>query len=132
MGIFDTLKRLFGGGAETPATADDDADDELFVFVKIPEALGPVERGDKYEDPLGAALEEAGVGEVTGGGCALSEPDDDGARQVAWCGLDVELVAAPGAMDALRRELHVLGAPAETVLEFERDGELVKETLGAA
>jgi hypothetical protein len=51
-----------------------------FVFVRIPQALQPLERAAKYEDPLNAALTRLGVGEVSGGGSQLSEPDKDGKR----------------------------------------------------
>ena len=40
-----------------------------FIFVKIPESIGPIDRGEKYEDPLIEFLKERErLGEVTGGG----------------------------------------------------------------
>ncbi len=53
-----------------------------FFYVLIPEPMGPMDRGEKYEDPLSDALGE--LGEVTGGGSQLGEGDT-----IAFCGLDV-------------------------------------------
>jgi hypothetical protein len=43
------------------------------VIVRIPEHIEPMDRGDRYEDPLDAKLKESGLGEVTGGGSQLDE-----------------------------------------------------------
>ena len=59
---------------------------EHFVYVRIPEPLGPFERGDKYEDPIETALARANLGEVTGGGQQLGER-----KTIAYCGIDVVL-----------------------------------------
>jgi len=42
-----------------------------FFYVLIPESLGPIDRGEKYEDPLIDALGE--LGQVTGGGSQMGE-----------------------------------------------------------
>lgn len=107
------LRKLLGGGSPRPA-------EPLFVFVRIPEVIGPLERGDKYEDPLGEALVAAGVGATTGGGTSLSAPDADGNRHVEWVGVDVELTDPERGIEICRRELRRLGAPVGTVLEFRR------------
>jgi hypothetical protein len=103
-----------------------------FVFVRIPEPLQPVERGDRYEDPLHEALQRGGHGEVTGGGSSLSAPDASGQRRVEWVGLDVELVHLARDLPVLKSELVRLGAPRGTVLEYERDGAKVEEPLVGA
>ena len=56
----------------------------FFFHVRIPESIGPLVRGDRYEDPLQKALSAEGLGEVTGGGSQLGEGDS-----IAYCGLDV-------------------------------------------
>ncbi len=53
-----------------------------FFYVRIPESLGPFDRGAKYEDPLSAALGE--LGEVTGGGSQLGV-----GNLIEYCGVDV-------------------------------------------
>ena len=83
-----------------------------FVYVRIPEPLRPFDRGDKYEEPLAAALAEAGLGEVTGGGQQLGEGDS-----IVYCGVDVILSDRTRGLALLRHELRRLGAPVQTVIE---------------
>lgn len=83
-----------------------------FVYIRIPEPLHPLEREDKYEAPLTAALTEAGLGEVTGGGQQLGEDDS-----IEYCGVDVILSDRTRGLAFLRQELRRQGAPVETVIE---------------
>ena len=62
----------------------------------IPEPLGPIERGEKYANPLSDALGE--FGEVTGGGSQLGE---DGT--IAFCGLDVVVNHRENGLKAIRQ-----------------------------
>ena len=85
---------------------------KVFVYVRIPEPLRPLERGDKYEDPLIAALVESRLGEVTGGGQQLGE-----GRSIMYCGIDVVLSDRIQGLAFLQEALCRLGAPAGTVIE---------------
>ena len=38
------------------------------VLARLYEYIEPIDRGDRYEDPLRDALDKAGAGRVTGGG----------------------------------------------------------------
>ena len=58
-------------------------DPERFVYVKIQDAVGPLDRGDKYEDGLQEALREQQLGEITGGGSQLGEDNPDGTPTIA-------------------------------------------------
>lgn len=49
------------------------ADGETFVYIRIPENIGPLDRGDKYENPIIDALNESALGRCTGGGQQLGE-----------------------------------------------------------
>jgi len=100
-----------------------------FVFVRIPEQVKPVDRGTKYEDPLDSVLKREAVGEVTGGGTQLSDPDNEGKRSIECVGIDVELSDFEKGMPILKRELLRLGAPPETILEYTRDGQKTEEKL---
>ena len=95
----------------------------IFVFVKIHEAIMPIDRGEKYEDPLDASLKKAGFGEVTGGGSQLSEPDKDGSRHIEWVGIDVDLTDLTNGLPLIKSELKRLGAPADTTIEYEINGQ---------
>ncbi|MDC7718912.1 hypothetical protein PQU95_17050 [Vogesella sp. DC21W] len=92
-----------------------------FVFVKITESIMPLQRGEKYEDPLDEALKKAGLGEVTGAGSMLTKE-----KTVEWIGLDVELTDPVTGIPFLRKKLTELGAPAGSVLEYERNGETLQ------
>jgi hypothetical protein len=87
----------------------------FFVFARITDPIPPLERGEKYEDPLDDALKSRGLGEVTGGGSSL-----DGGK-IEWIGVDLELKNLDDALIFARDTLRRLGAPAGSVLEYKRD-----------
>lgn len=134
-----TLHALFASlcllAACTPAEpdgaqADEASGTELFVMVQIPESIEPLERGSKYEDPLNAALQAQGLGEVTGGGTQLGPPKADGSSEITSVDIDVDLVDAERGLPALRAELKKLNPPKGTELTYEgKDGEVIKEVL---
>jgi hypothetical protein len=84
-----------------------------FVFAKIMDTVGPMERGDKYEDPLDCDLEAQGLGMVTGGGTQMGK---DGG--IEWIGLDLDLTDLDRGIEFTRRRLRELGAPPGSVLEY--------------
>ena len=87
------------------------------VFAKIIDAVGPVDRALKYEDPLQGVLEREGVGEITGGGTMQNK---DGTIQ--YVGVDIMLDDLEAALELTRSTLQSLGAPAGSELSFQRDG----------
>ena len=111
------------GTQEEPGTSS------VFVFVKIPESIMPIERGKKYEDPLDIALKKAGVGEITGGGSQLGEPDKNGSPTIDWVGIDVDLTDQAAGLPLLKAELKRLGAPQGTTLEYELEGKTTTDVL---
>lgn len=67
----------------------------------------PMERGELYEDALQEELEQAGLGEVSGGGTLLSQ-----SGEVEYC--DIEIMAPdqePATVQTLIGMLEKLGAP---------------------
>ena len=89
----------------------------FIAVAQIAEALLPVARGSKYEDPLDAALQRAGLGSVNGGGSLLGAQ-----RQVTAVDVEVALRDLDGALQFARATLLSLGAPAGSLLLFLRDG----------
>jgi len=85
---------------------------EFFFYVRIPENLQPIARGDRYEDSLQDALAAQGIGEVTGGGSQLGEGDS-----VEYCGIDVVVRARDSGLELIRSVMRKLGAPRATVIE---------------
>lgn len=89
----------------------------IIVVAHIAEAIQPIARGNKYEDPLDAALRGAGLGRVNGGGSLL------GAQcQVESVDIELALRDLEGALEFSRATLLSLGAPAGSLLLFLRDG----------
>jgi len=114
------LAAVFGVlGVGTPATIAEKTS-TFFVFAKIQDKVLPIERGDKYEDPLDAALKEKKFGEVTGGGTQMAAD-----KSVAWVGVDIELVNLGDALDFTKQKLKELGAPKGSVLEYHKGGEKI-------
>jgi hypothetical protein len=101
----------------------------LFVSVRIPQPLIPLERVARYEDPVEAALKKQGLGEVTGGGSQLGPRKPDGKYDILGIDLDVELTDADQGLPALRAVLRELEAPPGTELIYESGGKPVKEPL---
>ena len=85
---------------------------EFFFYVRIPEDVQPLERGERYEDPLQEALSAEDLGEVTGGGSQLGE-----GKTIEYCGLDVEVRDRDRGLEVIRTVMGRLGAPAATVIE---------------
>lgn len=65
--------------------AEEDAE-PVFVVAHVNARLMPMDRGDRYEDPLAEALAESGFGEVTGGGSILSK-----VGEIEGCDIDLDL-----------------------------------------
>ena len=95
------------------------AEPPMFVYIRMPEDIDPVERQEDFGEPLDLALRSHAIGEVTGGGTALSAPDEDGDREVEYCGIDVDLSRPRDGVLVLLAELRRLGVPKRTMIEFE-------------
>jgi hypothetical protein len=87
------------------------------ILVKIPDPVDPVERGEKYDDPMTTALEAAGVGVMNGGGTIA------GSSGIEGCYLDIKLTDRTRGLQVVRTILHEAGAPRNsTVEEYEPNG----------
>jgi hypothetical protein len=106
-----------------------DFDPELFVYVKMQDAVGPLERGDKYEDALEQLLKDRGLGKITGGGSQLGEDNPDGSPTIAFCGLDIDATDRDAVVALLRERLPSLGAPAGTEIHYTSSGAKLQDEL---
>ncbi len=123
MGFLKEIKTWLGLDPDSKtAVVQVNQSNPLFVYIKIPEDIHPVERGERFEDPLQEALEQENLGTISGGGSLLSAPDENGHRVIEYCGIDVDLYDAPRGLALLRRELVRLKAPEGTTLLYELDG----------
>jgi hypothetical protein len=95
------------------------------LYIKIPEPLGPVARGKKYEAPIDELLRAKDLGGVTGGGTMLSR-----AKKIEYIGLDLQVTDVPAALPLLLAKLRELGAPQGTVIEESRaDGPTIRHAV---
>ena len=106
------------------------AEPEL-IYIFIPESIGPMDRGDKYEEPIIEEFERSGLGEVTGGGTSLGQPRADGTRPIEACGIDIDTHDVEGARGALRDLLPRLGCPEGTQLHYDVSGDPHQDEYGA-
>jgi hypothetical protein len=84
-----------------------------FVLARITEHVEPLERGERYEDPLSAFLDEHGLGEVTGGGSQLNANGE-----IEFADVELELVNLDDAIPKLVRQLEAMGAPFGSSIQF--------------
>jgi hypothetical protein len=98
----------------------------IAAYAQLNARIMPIERGERFEDPLGDALAENGLGEVTGGGTLQSETGE-----LDYCGIDVDLVDSAKAVPFVCEFLTKCGAPKGSKLQYEVDGQSVEVPFGA-
>jgi hypothetical protein len=130
MSFLKDLKSVVRGDddAATPR-AEISKDKPLFVYVRMPVDLDPMDRDELFAEPLHEALERENLGAVTGGGTMFVPLDDDDDEEVQFSGIDVNLYEVEKGIDLLRRELIRLQAPQNTSLLYELDGREWEEPL---
>jgi hypothetical protein len=73
------------------------------LLIIIPGDVDPIERGERFQDPIGRALRQNGrLGRVVGGGTSMSL---GGPRFITSCYVDVDVKDAAQAIPVLRRAL---------------------------
>jgi hypothetical protein len=97
--------------------------DPHVVIARFHEHIEPLARGERYEDPLHAALEQAGLGRVTGGGSALTE-----LGAIEYVDVEIEIVNLDAATVAVvSAALEQAGAPVGSELLVAADGRRLAE-----
>jgi hypothetical protein len=91
-----------------------------FLLIKIPQALDPMQREEKYAEPLQEALEGANVGFVNGGGTKTNADN-----RILYCYLDVELTDLRVGQELIANCLHQCGAPEGTTVTVYRPGKFL-------
>jgi hypothetical protein len=82
-------------------------------YAKLNEKIMPIDRGEIYEDPLAAALEEAGLGSVPGGGTMQEK-----SGEIEYAGMDITLVDRERGIPFVCHFLEERGAPKGSALEI--------------
>jgi hypothetical protein len=77
------------------------------VVARLNDRAQPIDRGERYEDPLDAFLKANGLGEVSGGGTQLRETGE-----IEYCEVEIALASvAPEVLDSVAAQLQSAGAP---------------------
>jgi hypothetical protein len=84
-----------------------------FLVIHLPASLEPLERGEKFEDPLDAALKKGRLGKCVGGETAfVTEP----AFRITGCDIELEVRDLDKARAIIQRVLKAGGAPVGTTV----------------
>ena len=92
------------------------------VLARLYEYIEPIDRGDRYEDPLQDALDKAGAGRVTGGGSQLDELGG-----ITFVDIEIELANLGGALQVVVEALEAAGAPQGSELLLASDESVLRE-----
>ena len=91
----------------------------VLIVARLYEHVEPVDRGERYEDPLDDALRGAGLGTVTGGGSQLGE-----LGEIEFADVEIEVANVDAALPVIIEHLERAGAPVGS--ELLTDGGPVK------
>jgi hypothetical protein len=80
--------------------------DPVMVVARLYEHVEPIDRGERYEDPLDDALKGAGLGTVTGGGSQLGE-----LGEIEFADVEIEVANVDAALPVIIEHLERAGAP---------------------
>jgi hypothetical protein len=92
------------------------------VIARLYEHIGPIDRGERYEDPLHAVLERRSLGQVTGGGSQLNEQGG-----IEFADVEIELADLDGAIQVVTTTLEGAGAPQGSELIGAADSRVITE-----
>ena len=92
------------------------------VIARVYEHIEPIDRGDRYEDPLQAVLEPANIGRVTGGGSQLNEFGG-----IEYAEVEIELANLDGAVGVVVDALEKAGAPQGSELIDATDSRVLRQ-----
>ena len=92
------------------------------VLARVYEHIEPIDRGDRYEDPLQATLEKMGIGRVTGGGSQLDELGG-----ITYADIEIELANVDEALRIVAEALEAAGAPQGSELIQASDNRVLRE-----
>ena len=90
------------------------------ILARLYEHIEPIDRGERYEDPLDAVLEAGGLGRVTGGGSQLNELGG-----IDFVDLEIELANLDEGVTSTIKALEAAGAPVGS--EILHDDKVLRE-----
>ena len=82
------------------------------LTISLPAPITPIERGERFEDPIADALGD--LGEVEGGGSLMTE--EDGRMVIVESNIEVYVKDVPRSLALIRKVLKAQGAPKGTTI----------------
>ena len=76
------------------------------ILARLYEHIEPIDRGERYEDPLDAVLAQTNIGRVTGGGSQLNELGG-----IEYADIEIELANLDSSLGIVVDALEKAGAP---------------------
>ena len=86
----------------------------VMIVARLYEHVEPIDRGERYEDPLDDALKGAGLGTVTGGGSQLGE-----LGEIEFADVEIEVANVDAALPVIIEHMERAGAPVGSELLME-------------
>ena len=114
---------------DSAPTTEIGKENPLFVYVRMPVDLDPMDRHELFAEPLHEALEKENLGAVTEGGTMFVPVDDNDDEEVQFSGIDVDLYDRERGFALLHRELNRLQAPQGTSLLYQFNGREWEEPI---
>lgn len=93
---------------------------EIRLNIKISDPIKPLERWQKYEEPIASVLGEQKLGMVSGGG---TKTDKNGV--IEYCDIGLEVIDLKKAIPLIVGALRKAGAPAGTEIKDDRTGKVL-------
>jgi len=112
------LGKLFGGLRAVSDKAGGQEPLPDLIYVLLPEALDPIDRGEKYENPISFELSRQSLGEISGGGSQLGNEKPDGTSEIIFCGIDIDTYDVETTRKLLHRVLPELGCLSGTQVHY--------------
>lgn len=117
MGLLSAITSLLSKSAE-PA----EPDNRISATAEFNHKIGPIQRGEVYEDPLTEHLERLGTGEVDGGGTMQNK---DG--EIAFCDVHMFLHPSEAVILSVIQFLEQRGAPKGSKLKIYSGDDIQQE-----
>ena len=92
------------------------------ILARLYEHIEPIDRGERYEDPLDAVLAQTNIGRVTGGGSQLNELGG-----IQYADIEIELSNLDGALSVVVDALEKAGAPQGSELIDMSDSRILRQ-----
>jgi hypothetical protein len=119
MGLLSTLAGLVGCGR---SSAPEPKDNRISATAEFNHKIGPIDRGERYEEPLGEALSAHGYGEADGGGTMQSKEGE-----IVFIDVHMYLSSPDASIPFVTKFLEDRGAPKGSKLKIYQDDNVIRE-----